>query len=277
MTIGEALAAATETLGRNRVPSSRLTAEILLAHCLRIERPGLYARLESAIEPGAERVYREFIQRRALGEPLQYITGYQEFYGYRFRVTPSVLIPRPETEFVVETVLRMNEWETPRIVDVGTGSGCIGIALALEMKDSRVTVTDISTDALEVARGNAAELNAPVAFLAMDGLGAIAGRFEFIVSNPPYVSALEYRGLQREVREHEPRIALVPGTVEPIRLYEQLVADASEQLVSGGFLVMEIGYSMEDAVRGLFDDTWSLLPTCPDLQGIPRVVVARRP
>ena len=277
MTIGEALAAATETLDRNRVPSSRLTAEILLAHCLRIERPGLYARHESAIEPGAERAYRGFIQRRALGEPLQYITGYQEFYGYRFRVTPSVLIPRPETEFVVETVLRMNEWETPRIVDVGTGSGCIGIALALEMEDRRVTVTDISTDALEVARGNAAELNAPVAFLAMDGLGAIAGRFEFIVSNPPYVSAREYRGLQREVREHEPRIALVPGTVEPIRLYEQLVADASEQLVSGGFLVMEIGYSMEDAVRGLFDDTWSLLPTCPDLQGIPRVVVARRP
>ena len=193
MTIGEALAAAPKRLTETGSPRPDSRPKYY-SHTACGSNVPVSTLDTKRIEPGTERAFREFIHRRALGEPLQYITGYREFYGYRFRVTPSVLIPRPETEFVVETVLRMNEWETPRIVDVGTGSGCIGIALALEMENSRVTATDISTDALEVARENAAELNAPVTFLAMDGLGAIDGRFEFIVSNPPYVSAREYRG-----------------------------------------------------------------------------------
>lgn len=275
MRIDEVLAEATRALNAYRVPESRLTAELLLADQLRLDRPALYAHGKESLPDAGVQAYRELVRRRVDGEPLQYITGVQEFYGREFRVDPSVLIPRPETELLVETVLELNDPPAPSIVDVGTGSGCIALTLALEIADSRILATDVSLDALRVAQENARRLGAHVSFAAMDGLAGLAGPFRFVLSNPPYVDADEYPGLQREVRDHEPRLALVPE-VGPIRFYESLVHDAERLLTGGGHLVLEIGYSMDDAIRELLGDGWTVLPTRTDLQGIPRIVVARR-
>jgi release factor glutamine methyltransferase len=275
MTLGEALRAAVGDFERHRIPSPRLTAEVLLAHCLNVDRPHLYAHDQDSLDPSREQEFRVATGRRTNGEPLQYITGRQEFYGRVFGVDPSVLIPRPETEFVVDAVKELNRRSHPGVVDVGTGSGCIAITLALDIENSTVTATDISFDALQTARANAVELAAEVSFVTMDQLYGLNESFDFVVSNPPYVSENEYAGLQREVRDNEPRIALVPDQ-GPQRFYEQLVEDAARCLVTDGFMVLEIGYSMEEAIRKLFGEGWELLPTRRDLQGIPRVIIARK-
>ncbi len=275
MTIGEALAEAAGRLEAARIASPRLTAEVLLAHSLGLDRARLHTRRPQRLPLRDAAGYRDLIDRRAGGEPLQYITGTQEFYGRPFRVDRSVLIPRPETEHVVEAVLELAGRDAGPIVDVGTGSGCIGVTLALEIEGSRVVLTDVSGDALGVARDNARRLGAPVMLACMDGLGAYRGRAGCVVANPPYVGEDEHAGLQREVREHEPRIALVPSE-GPVRLYERLIRESEDRLVEGGLLVLEIGFSMEGRIRGLFGAGWRLLPTRNDLAGIPRVIAARR-
>ena len=275
MTLGEAMRDAVREFERHRIPSPRLTAEVLLADCLRVDRPHLYSHDQDTLDPNREQEFRVSTGRRTSGEPLQYITGRQEFYSRVFRVDPSVLIPRPETELVVDAVKELNQLKSPRIVDVGTGSGCIAITLALEIEDSTVIATDISFAALQTARDNANELDAQVSFVTMDQLHGLDDTFGFVVSNPPYVSGDEYPGLQKEVRDNEPWIALVPD-VGPHRFYEQLVEDATRCLAADGFMVLEIGFSMEETIRKLFGECWELLPTRTDLQGIPRVVVARK-
>jgi release factor glutamine methyltransferase len=275
MTLGEVLKAAIAEFDRKRVPASRLTAEVLLAHCLGVDRVHLVAHDNDSIRPDRAERYRDTVRRRLVGEPLQYITGIQEFYGRDFKVDSNVLIPRPETEFVVDTVKELNRSNQPRIIDVGTGSGCIAITLALEIENSRVTATDISSEALGKARQNALELGAEVAFVRMDRLDGLKGCFDFIVSNPPYISDHEYQELQKEVRDHEPRIALVP-TQGPVPFYQTLVHSAVQHLNTDGLLILEIGYSMEVEIRNLFEIGWTLLPTQMDLQGIPRVVIARK-
>ena len=275
MTIGEALADATRRLEAARIASPRLTAEVLLSHGLDLDRARLHTRQPQQLPVRSAAAYRAQIERRSAGEPLQYITGVQEFYGRPFRVDRSVLIPRPETEHVVEAVLELAGPDAGPVVDVGTGSGCIGVTLALEIGGSRVVLTDVSRDALRVAKNNARRLGARVTVACMDGLSACRGRVRCVVANLPYVREDEHAGLQREVREHEPRIALVPAG-GPGRFYERLIRESRDRLVEGGLLVLEIGFSMETQVRGLFGAEWRLLPTRADLAGIPRVIAARR-
>ncbi len=274
MTLGDTLRAATRSLEEHRISSAPLTADVLLAHCLNVERPYLYAHTDDLLGEETQRAYRSMISRREAGEPVQYITGVQEFYGRRFSVDASVLIPRPETECVIEAVLDIELGPKPRVVDIGTGSGCIACTLALELPGASVFASDISLKALRTARKNAEGLSAPVDFVCMESLGAWSRPFDVIVSNPPYVRGEDYDGLQREVRDFEPSVALV-GNGDPLDFYQRLCSQAHERLGEEGTLVFEIGFSMEEAIRGLFGPEWELLPTRTDLQGIPRVIAAR--
>ena len=276
MTVREALRSAAGRLDLHRVSNARLTAELLLAHCLSVEREYLYAHDERVLSDEESQSLEDVLCNRINGVPLQYIVGRQEFYGRYFHVTPAVLIPRPETEHIVEAVLELQE-ETvrPRILDVGTGSGCIAVTLALEIAGARVFASDISEAALQVARANASALRASVGFLCMDVLDAVAGQFEFIVSNPPYVRRGDMSRLQREVREYEPHVALFSPEDE-LQVYRRLIAGAERLLQAGGRLLMEVGIGMDEPVLGLFGLGWEKLPTKTDLQGIPRTVIAQR-
>lgn len=277
MTIREALAEAIRVLEGNRIPPARLNAEVLLADCLGVEKAYLHAHDRDELQGDRLDEFIRRIRRRAEGEPLQYITGVQEFYGRDFRVDGSVLIPRPETEFLVDAVRELNTWDSPAIADIGTGSGAIAVTLALEIDGSRVFATDVFPDAVRTARENARRLGAGVGFAVMDRTRSLSGAFHFVVSNPPYISQDEHGGLQREVRQHEPYNALVPGRFpSPEAFYRMLIDEVEFLLVPGGYIVLEIGYTMEETTRALFDDRWTLLPTRFDLQGFPRVIVARK-
>ena len=274
MTIREALREATERLSRHRVSSPRLSAEVLLAHCLSTDRSYLFAHDQQELGAGESQQFENSLYDRISGVPVQYIVGRQEFFGRYFKVNRSVLIPRPETEFAVETVLRLNPAPGASIIDVGTGSGCIGLTLALELPQARVTIADISGEALSVARINAAELGAAASIVCMDLLDAVVGPFDIIVSNPPYVSPQETSNLQLEVREHEPHVALF-ASEEGLAVFSRLIPAARQRLKPEGYFVAEIGFRMEGRVLKLFDQQWEVLPTRKDLQGIPRIVVAR--
>ncbi len=275
MTLRDALRQVAERFQRHRLSSARLNAEVLLAHCLSVDKAYLYTHDERELTPAETQKLEDFVYERISGVPVQYIVGRQEFFGRYFTVNPAVLIPRPETEFIVEAILELRPPPGSRIIDVGTGSGCIGVTLALELPQTQVTLTDVSIDALLVARLNAGHLGASVSIACMDLLEAAAGPFDFIVSNPPYVSRKESSRLQLEVREHEPEVALY-GDDEGLAAFRRLVPSAERLLPPGGYLVAEIGYGMEDRVLGLFGSAWEKLPTRKDLQGIPRTVRARR-
>jgi release factor glutamine methyltransferase len=280
VTIRETLRFAAERLETHRVPSARLTAELLLSHALSASREYLYAHDDRTLSEEELQRLEDLVDDRMGGVPLQYIVGRQEFYGRYFHVNPAVLIPRPETEYIVEAVLEKTETreQTPRLLsmaDIGTGSGCIAITLALEIPAARVFATDISEEALRVARQNAADLKANVDFVCMDVMDALQSKFDLIVSNPPYVRPTEITNLEREVREHEPHIALFSPDDE-VAIYRRLVTGAEQMLISGGCLIMEIGLGMEEKVLGLFGEDWEKLPTKTDLQGIPRTVIAKR-
>jgi release factor glutamine methyltransferase len=224
---------------------------------------------------------REFVGRRAAGEPLQYITGFQDFYGREFRVTPDVLIPRPETELLVEAALEVNTTDNAFICDVGTGSGCIAITLLCEIPGARAVAVDKSAAALEIARDNAAKQAVVdrAVFVVSDCFDALDPReyqFDLIVSNPPYVSESALAGLQREVRDHEPLVALTPG-VDGLSVIRRLLTQAPAYLKPKGHLLMEIGFDQGEAVRSLVDEgVWCLVEVHPDLQGIPRIVVLEK-
>lgn len=275
MKIGDVLRDGVQSLEAERIPQPRLTAEVLLAHALGTEREYIHTHPEDPATADALEAYRSAIARRIGREPLQYITGRQEFYGRSFHVDPSVLIPRPETELVVETVLSLSRAPSPSILDVGTGSGCIAATLALELPEARVFASDVSPEAVLKARDNAARLGATVLLGCSDLLSAWRGPFGFVVSNPPYVAQSEADGLQKEVVGHEPGIALF-GTGDPVSMYRTLIRQAGERLVPGGWLVMEVGYTMAATVAALFGADWVRVQERPDLQGIPRVVAAQR-
>jgi release factor glutamine methyltransferase len=279
VTIREALRSAAERLELHHVSNARLTAELVLAHVLSEEREYLYAHDDRVLSEQELQMLEDRLYDRISGVPLQYIVGRQEFYGRYFRVNPAVLIPRPETEYIIEAVLELQGTRglPPRplsIIDVGTGSGCIAVTLALELPGTNVFAGDVSFEALLVARENAATLGAPVRFVCMDVLDALQTRFEFIVSNPPYVRRGELSRLQREVREHEPHVALFSPEDE-LAIYRRLVVGAEEMLNSGGHIIMEVGIGMDERVLSLFGPRWDALPTKTDLQGIPRTVIAR--
>lgn len=289
-----------------RVPSFTLAAELLLLHVLGRNRTWIYAHPEEDISAADAERYSALIRRRAAGEPTQHLTGKQEFWGLEFEVTPEVLIPRPETEHVIEVALdrlairerragrpQKTDGAGLRIADIGTGSGCIAIALAKELPGATFVATDISPAALAVARRNAKRHNLAdrVRFVEANllegsgGWGVASGErmspggrisFDLIVSNPPYIGRREAAALMREVREHEPEIALYGGE-EGYELYADLITQAAEHLKPGGILVLELGHSSLPAVQPLLDaSTWTNVGVTNDLAGIPRVLAAER-
>lgn len=273
MDLRTALVQGTSLLEEAGVPAPRLTAEVLLCHALRCERTYLYSHPEAELPELGWIHYGRYLHERRQGKPTQYITKRQEFYGRSFRVTPDVLIPRPETEHVVTAALqRLPPGQT--VIDVGCGSGAIGVTLALE-RGSKVLAADISEAAVRVARENAVRLGAEVSFACGDLLSPVATRsVDMVVSNPPYVGLDEADGLQREVREHEPHVALFAGKTGTA-IYEKLVADAPRVLRPGGWLVVELGWKSLAPVTALFDGSWADVASVPDLAGIPRVLCAR--
>jgi release factor glutamine methyltransferase len=275
VTIRDALRNATALLEHDHISNARLNAEALLAHCLSVDRTYLFSHDDRMLTRAESLQFEEIVHERISGVPLQYIVGRQEFYGRSFAVNRSVLIPRPETEYAVEAVLQLNPVRGARIIDVGAGSGCIGVTLALELPEARVTLADISFEALSVARTNAVSLGASVCIVCMDLLDAAAGPFDFVVSNPPYVSPADASKLQREIREHEPHIALFAPD-DGLDVIRRLVPAAARLLKPGGYFVAEIGFGMEERVLALLEDEWETLPSRKDLQGIPRIIVARR-
>ena len=281
MTLRAALASAISRLTAANVPSPRLNAELLLMFTLACDRAYLHAHPERKLSAEEQRRYDHALEERERGVPAQYITGHQEFWGMDFIVTPDVLIPRPETEHVIETVLRgVGRAPLPaallRIADVGTGSGCIALALAKELPSAEIHATDISSAALQIARANASrlQLEARVQFHQADLLqGFESGGFDLVVSNPPYVGASEEDQVQLEVRKYEPRNAVFAGPTG-LEVIARIIPQARESLKPGGWLVMEISGTIAERVRGLLAD-WDEVEIANDLQGIPRVAAAR--
>ena len=302
------------------VPSYTLAAELLLLHVLGRDRAWLYSHPEEIISSLDAHRFVSLIARRAEGEPTQYLTGKQEFWGLEFEVNPDVLIPRPETEHIIEVALdrlAVREIRAGRkqtltgegleVADVGTGSGCIAIALAKELPGARFIATDISAAALAVARRNAArhglsgrirfvECNllsgpeisdaatsavgaqraAPLQSKLYGGEAPRSSQFDLIVSNPPYIGRRESESLMREVREHEPEAALYGGE-EGYELYADLIAQAAQRLKPGGLLVLELGYNSLPAVQPLLDSpNWTNAGVTKDLGGIERIIAAER-
>jgi release factor glutamine methyltransferase len=289
----QALNSAITRLTAHHVPSPRMNAELLLMFTLGCDRAFLFAHPERELSAAEAIRYEAALSERARGVPAQYITGHHEFWGMDFIVTPSVLIPRPETEHVIETVLelqasgygaepRAQDSRKPeagsRIADVGTGSGCIALALARELPQTEIFATDISPAALEIARANAArhQLESRVQFREADLLAGFAGDFfDFIVSNPPYVGESEADDVQLEVRKFEPRNAVFAGPMGT-EVIARLIPQSYAALKPGGWLVMEISGSITDATKQLLRD-WDEVATVLDLQSIPRVVRAQKP
>jgi release factor glutamine methyltransferase len=272
MTVETALLQGTRLLEDGAVAAPRLTAEVLLAHALDRERPYLYGHPEESLSEVAWIHFGRYLHERLGGKPTQYITHRQEFYGRPFRVTSDVLIPRPETEPVVEAALdKMTKGAV--VTDVGCGSGAIAVTLALE-SDAIVCASDVSQAAIAVARENAAALGSRVHFVHCDLAAPFADRsLDMVVSNPPYVSNADRDGLQREVRDWEPRVALFAGPTG-LEMYERLVAEADRVLRPGGHLVVELGYQSLEPVRGILCGHWSDIEVGSDLAGLPRVLTA---
>lgn len=273
MTLQTALAQGVKLLNDAGVPAARLTAEVLLAHALRQDRVFLIAHAGDELSELGWIHYGRYLHERMQGKPTQYITKRQEFYGRMFRVVPGVLIPRPETEHLVELVISRTG-AGARVLDIGAGSGCIGVTLALET-GARVVSTDISEEALEVARRNAEALEAAVGFVQGDLGGAFRpGAFDVVVSNPPYVPDGDRDGLAREVREWEPGTALFAGA-DGLDVYRRLIPEAARVLRPGGLLAMEFGFGQAAAMGELLGG-WDAVEIQNDLAGIPRVALARR-
>ena len=258
--------------------NSRADATLLLRHVLQIPRAELYAYRDRHLTQPQLQIFQELIDQRRTGKPIQYITGEQEFFGLPFRVTPDVLIPRPETEHLVEAaIVRLQNSSAPRIADVGTGSGAIAVALAHSMPHAELVALDISPAALAIAEHNAEENGVAerIRFVASDLLRDVAGeRFDAVISNPPYVAEHERKTLPQEVREFEPALALFAGPTG-LEIYTRLIVEARDVLEPGGWLLMEIGHGQRDAVAKLLHG-WDGVEFIPDLQGIPRVAVARK-
>jgi release factor glutamine methyltransferase len=293
MDIRAALEEGISRLRGRSVPSHTLAAEILLMYALGRDRTWLYTHPEVVLDPAAKQKYFTLVERRASGEPTQYLTGKQEFWGLEFEVTPDVLIPRPETEHVVEVALERlglrgihihPESGAPgsalRIADIGTGSGCLAVALANELPQAEILATDISAPALAVAKRNAAQhavadrIHFEQADLLVHHLQD-SRLFDLIVSNPPYVARNEADHLPREVRDHEPKLALFPGPTG-LEIYPRLIGQAASLLNPEGILVLELGYDSADHVRGIFaaEPCWTNVTLTKDLAGIPRVIAA---
>jgi len=274
------------------VPSHTLVAELLILHTTRRDRAWLYAHPEEVLAAEIIEHYFSLLRRRAAGEPTQHLTGKQEFWGMEFEITPDVLIPRPETEHLIEVALdrlavrELRSGRDPKLtgegltlVDIGTGSGCIAIALAKELPNAKIYATDISPAALAVAQVNASRLGfqSRITFLESDLLGSFSSTlFDLVISNPPYIGHKESSTLPIEVRDHEPPSALYGGE-EGYELYGQLIPQAALHLKPGGLLILELGHDSLPAVRPLLETPqWTNVHVTNDLAGIPRVISVER-
>jgi len=302
MNVRTALQHGVAQLEAARVPSHGLAAELLLQHALQRDRAWLYAHPEEEVTESAAENFFRMVEKRARGTPTQYLTGKQEFWGIEFSVGPGVLIPRPETEHLIEVSLeRLKPKRKPlrsdlslrrerlgrslRIVDVGTGSGCLAIALAHEVPQARLWATDVSRAALAIAWHNAVRHNLEdrIEFLEasvltpflLGGEAENAAPFDLIVSNPPYVARSEFEGLARELREHEPKEALLAGDTG-LELYRPLIRQAEKVLAPAGALVVEVGAGQASEVRAFLGEGWCDISVTNDLAGIQRVVSAVR-
>jgi len=281
MSAGRLLQRGVSELERAGVADSRIQAELLLRHALGCSRESLLARLQEPVPAEASGHFFQLVERRRGRVPVQYVIGTQEFYGLSFRVTPAVLIPRPESEGVVEEAVReLSDTHQPRIVDVGCGSGCISVAIAHTLAGAELVAIDQSPAALAIARENALrhDVASRIEFLEGDLLTPLqTGDVDAIVSNPPYVPDHELETLEPEVSGHEPRQALSGGK-DGLSVIERLVPAASNTLRRGGFFFMEIGHDQNERVRELVKKAGlEHLRTVFDLAGIPRIVVAKKP
>ncbi|HMJ26132.1 MAG TPA: peptide chain release factor N(5)-glutamine methyltransferase [Pyrinomonadaceae bacterium] len=281
--IADAIKEGAQQLRAAGVAEGQRDAALLLAHLLDRDRTFIIAHAGDALNHEQFEFFQSLIERRAVGEPLQYITGHQEFFKLDFEVTPAVLIPRPETELIVETALELlPDDRAARIADIGTGSGCLAISLLHERPAARAVAIDVSPAALRIAQRNANRHGVAdrLDLLGSDTLSALDAaqvewRFDLIVSNPPYVSEDEMKTLQREVN-HEPRTALAAGA-DGLSIIRRLLHEARPFLRSGGHLVFEIGFGQSGAVEQLIDPrVWKLLEIRKDLQGIPRTFVLQK-
>ncbi len=280
-TIRALLAWTADYFQSKKIESARLEAQILLAHvlnCLRIE---LVARSDEIPEPRFRAAFRELVKRRVDGWPVAYLTGEREFYLLKFDVSPAVLIPRPDTETLVQEALTLLKGKSaPSILDLGTGSGCIAVSIAHQHKTARVTAVDVSPDAAEVAKRNAAKHGVAdrVTVLVGDLFAPLpsGSTFDLIVSNPPYVTPTEFDALTPDVRDHEPRGAL-DGGPDGLAFYRRIAAGAESVLKPSGTVMVEIGSTQEEAVRSAFAEKgFATLPAVKDLGRRPRVVIATR-
>jgi release factor glutamine methyltransferase len=293
-TIAEAVLQAAHDLRKAGVPEARREAGSLLAHVIERDRTFILAHADDPISERQLERFREVVASRGTGKPLQYITGHQEFYGLDFEVNGHVLIPRPETELLVETALSLlADAKAPLLIcDVGSGSGCIVITLLHELQqrrdqpEVRAVAIDISEAALEVAKRNAARhsVSDRISFIVSDGFAALDRNdyvnrrelFDIVVSNPPYVRSDAIAGLQREVRDFEPRLALEAGA-DGLSVIARLLGEAAGFLKPNGHFLFEIGFDQHEAVERLIDPAvWKQLAIHPDLQGIPRTVVLEK-
>jgi len=289
MTVGDAIAWGATTLDESDEMGqhTREDALLLLRHVLGISQAEIFASRERPLTALQTEAFNALIRQRSRGVPIQYLTGVQEFFGLPFHVTPAVLIPRPETEHLVEAAIeRLQSRPAPAIADIGTGSGAIAVALAQALPNAHIVALDISPIALEVARQNATRNGVAehIRFVESDLFAASAlltdHLFDAIVSNPPYIAERERKSLPKEVRDYEPALALFAGPTG-LEFYQRLIPAAHAHLATDGWLLMEIGHGQRDAVHALLQGQeqpppWNAIEFLPDLQSIPRVAIARK-
>jgi release factor glutamine methyltransferase len=262
-------------------PDAQLQSRLLLCKIVSITEEEFYVEGDRELTQEQERTFFRLIAKRKSGIPLAYLTNTKEFWSIPFEVHPGVLIPRPETELIVEKVIALSSRKGELIVDIGTGSGNIAIAMARELPEAQIIATDVSRDAIRLAKSNAFRLNIPNVEVVQGDLFSplerlnLRGRCHFIVSNPPYVAKKEWTRLAPEIKEHEPKKALVAGETG-LEYISELVKGAPEFLKAGGYLVVEMGYGQEHEVLMMFGSGWSRVNSFKDLSGIPRVIVARK-
>lgn len=277
--IFETLQKATETLKQNGIAEPRREANSLLSFALGKDKTFLIAHSDYELSGEEEKRFEKFLRRRANREPFQYITGRQEFYGLDFTVTPDVLIPRPETELIVETAIEiLHDKRSPVFCEVGTGSGCISVSILHEVKAARAISLDISAEALKIAALNAArhKVSDRIELKVSDVFSILTNeKFDLIVSNPPYIPPGEIENLQAEVRDFEPLTALTDNK-DGLSIIEKIINDSPFFLKAGGYLLMEIGFDQSESAREIFaPDKWQDVEFLTDLQGIPRTIKAK--
>jgi release factor glutamine methyltransferase len=282
VTVLEGIQKSAEFLAKKSIESPRLQAELLLAHVLGLERMKLYLNFERVLAPAEVDRFRDLIRRRGQREPLQHIVGSTSFCGLELAVNRHVLVPRPETELLAEagwTFLSTHNPQPSTALDFGTGSGCLAIALAVKSPDARVHALDLSADALEIAKQNAArhQVLQRIQFVCGDGFAALpeGNRFDLIISNPPYVATAEIESLEPEVRDYDPRSAL-DGGADGLDFYRRFAAEARPFLRTGGRLMLEFGDGQADAIKAIFEtQNWIVESVLADYTQRPRILTAR--